>query len=425
MFVKNYKELATTKERRDALKIFEAGLNAVRTDVAVRNNLKLKKNILRIGARNYDLKKYDHVYVVGFGKASFTAAKEIERILGSRITSGIILDVVPGKLKRMRTLVGTHPLPSIKNVRAAGEIIELLEKADSRDLIITIVSGGGSALLCRPYGMKCGELALVTKMLMHHGAEIREMNTVRKHLSEILGGQFARFAYPATVAAIIFSDVPGDDISMIASGPTVLDETTVDDAARILSKYDIIKSCALPGCDLTETPKDPVFFRRVKNNLIVSNSLAVEAMAKEAKRLGYKARILSTGLQGEAREIGKNLAAMPAAGEAIIAGGETTVTVTGHGKGGRNQELALGAVNHVLPGILVASYASDGNDNCPAAGAFADVGVSELAARKKLSVAEYLQNNDSFSFAKKTKSQIMTGKTGINVSDLMLALRKK
>lgn len=425
MLISNAKKIAKSKGRRAALRIIEAGLSAVRTDTAIRAVLKLKGNKLAVGGRSYDLRKFDHLYVIGFGKASYAAAVELEKILGSRISGGIVLDVIGGKLKRIKSLVGSHPLPTMKNVRAAGEIVDLLKQADTRDLIIAVVSGGGSALLCRPYGLKCSELALVTKMLMRRGAEIGEMNTVRKHLSEILGGQFARLAYPAKIIGLVFSDVPGDDVSMVASGPTVLDKTTVEDAAGILAKYDIVRACSLDGCGLIETPKDPVFFRNVHNVLVVSNRHAVEAMKKEATRLGYKARILSTRLEGEAREVGRKLSSMPRAGEAVIAGGETTVTVSGKGVGGRNQELALGALGAVSEGAVVVSCASDGHDNGPAAGGIADRLALDTARRLKLDPKKYLAENDSFSFLKKIASQILCKPTGINISDLMLALREK
>jgi glycerate 2-kinase len=424
VFIKNFRALAKTAARRDALEIIEAGLAAVATDKAIRRSLRLRGDKLMVGGRTYDLSSYDHIYVIGFGKDAYAAAVELEKILGSRITAGIALDVQGGPLKRIRSLVGTHPLPSPKNVLAAGEVMALLEKVDSADLVITVVSGGGSALLCRPYGLKCSELALVTKTLMRAGATIIETNTVRKHLSEILGGQFARLAYPATVLGLIFSDVPGDELDMIASGPTVRDTTTVADAAAVLAKYDIIRSCSLPGCDLRETPKDRTFFRRVHNVLIVNNRLAAEAMRNKAKRIGYDARILSTSLQGEAREVGRRLAAMPDSGEAVIAAGETTVTVKGNGRGGRSQELALGALGDIREGGVVISCASDGRDNGPAAGALADALVARTAARLKLDPRRALSKNDSFPFFEKAGGLIITGQTGINVSDLMLSLRE-
>lgn len=424
--IKNYAELGITGLRRDALKIFEAGLLAVETKNALRSLVRRSGSMLTVGRKKYDLKKFDHVYVVGFGKASLTAAEELEKIMGNRITDGIVLDTRKGKLKKIRSIVGTHPLPTPKNVEAAGLVVDMLKRADTKDLILAIVSGGGSALLCRPYGLSCVDLSFITKTLMHRGADIKEMNTVRKHLSEILGGEFVRLAYPAKVCGLIFSDVPGDDISFVASGPTVLDKTTVDDAAEVLAKYDIVKACSLPGCDLRETPKDKTFFKNVHNELVVGNSAAVSAMAKEAKRLGYRPSVLGEEVCGEAREVGQFLACNVKAGEALIAGGETTVTVTGTGAGGRNQELALGALPYVDPGTLVSSCASDGIDNTtPVAGAIADEVSFHRTADRKLDPQEYLSRNDSYSFFKKIGANIVTGKTGSNVSDLMLALRSK
>jgi glycerate 2-kinase len=426
MIIKRTSELAKTKMRRDAVKIFEAGLNAVETKAAVRRAVRREKNILSVGGKRYDLNKIDHLYVVGFGKASLSAAEELEKILGGRITSGIVLDTRKGKLKKIRSLVGSHPFPTEKNVRAAGEIVEILKKADSKDLIVAIVSGGGSALLCRPYGLSCNDLSLVTKTLMRRGADIYETNAVRKHLSEILGGQFARLAYPAKICALIFSDVLGDDVSMVASGPTVLDKTTVKDAAAVLAKYDVIKACSLPGCDLRETPKDKIFFKNVQNTLVVGNRAAVRAMEKAAERLGYEAVVLGEEVSGEAREVGRFFAMNARPGTALIAGGETTVTVAGEGRGGRNQELALGALGCIKPGVLVAACASDGVDNAtPAAGAVVDELLLREIAAKKLNPEKYLADNDSYDFFKKAGTLLVTGKTGSNVADLMLALAEK
>lgn len=423
-FIKNAKSLGKTEARRDALAIIEAGLAAVETRKAVRGALKLKGDTLSVRGKDYDLSCFRRVFVVGFGKASFLAASELERIMGKRITSGIVLDVKGGKLKRIKSYIGTHPFPSDKNVKAAGEIVSLLEKADSDDLIITIVSGGGSALLCRPSGLKCGELALVTKLLMRAGADIREMNTVRKHLSEILGGQFAKLAYPAAILGLVFSDVPGDNLGMISSGPTVRDRTTVRSAAKVLTRYGLMGPFGLSGRELCETPKDPRLFKRVHNVLVVANRVAAEAMKAEAEKRGYASRIISTSLQGEARAVGRRLARLPKRGEAVIAAGETTVTIRGKGKGGRNEELALGALRHLTGSATVISCASDGHDNNEAAGAIADAHLLKEARRLGLDPRVYLSDNDSFAFMEKAGGLITTGNTGINVSDLMLSLRK-
>jgi len=423
--IRNTKALATTVLRRDALAVLEAGLDAVRTPEIVRSQIRRTGSKLTVGTRTWNLDAYDHVYVIGIGKAAFDAASELEKILGSRISDGVVLDVKSGPLKRMKSLAGTHPFPSMANMRATGEIMAILKHLDSRDLVITIVSGGGSSLLCWPFQLKCDDLTLMTQILMKKGAGIQEINTVRKHLSEIQGGQFARLAHPAEVIGLIFSDVPGDDLGVVASGPTVLDTTTVKDARAVLSRYDILKECRLPNCELRETPKDPVFFRRVTNILMVGNRVALAAMESEAKRRRYRTRIFSWTVSGEAREVGKMFAGLPEAGEMVLAAGETTVQVRGKGTGGRNQELALGALGSVGEDGLVLSCASDGIDNTPAAGAIADAVTVRAASRSRVRADAYLKNNDAYTFFQKTGGQILTGITGINVSDLLISARAK
>lgn len=420
--ITNFEEIAVTPLRLNALNILEAGLAAVATGPAVQNAVHLKKQSLKIGSKTYDLKKFKHVYVIGIGKAALDAAVALEEILGDAIAEGIILDTRTGNLKRMHSLAGTHPLPSHSNVLATQKIIDLLEKAGSEDLVIAIVSGGGSALLCQPYDLECEELAAVTQALIKAGATIHELNTVRKHLSRIQGGQLVEIAHPAHVVGLIFSDVPGNDVSMVASGPTVLDTTNVNDAGRILEKYNVMNVCRLEGCNLTETPKNHALFAQVQNEMIVSNEMAVQAMKKSAQQLGYLAKIYSTVINGEAREVGELFASLSKPGRALVAAGETTVTVKGQGRGGRNLELALGALSHVAPHSLVTSFASDGIDYSPAAGALADAVTLQKSQQKNLDPADYLAENNTYEFFEKTGDLIFTGPTGTNVSDLMLVL---
>lgn len=413
-----------TKLRRDALAVLKAGLAAIKTRETVRRQCVLTGSKLTVGGQSFDLDVFRRVYVIGFGKASLETAEELERILGDRITGGIVLDVKRAKLKRIKSVKGTHPFPSEANRVATGQMMDIVRQADSRDLIITIVSGGGSALLCMPHKLSCDDLTLLTRALMHAGATIEETNTVRKHLSEIQGGQFARLAHPATILGLIFSDVPGNDIGVIASGPTVMDTTTVADARRVMKKYDLLKACRLPSCQLRETPKDPTFFRGVTNVFLVNNTFAVAAMELEAKRRGYATRIYSTSLTGEAREVGRLLAGLPRSGEMVFAAGETTVTMRGKGKGGRNQEVALGALGTVDDDALVIACASDGIDNTPAAGAIADRETKRHARDLRLDVDAALAKNASYAFFKKSGDQIVTGVTGANVSDLFISARK-
>ncbi|MBU1705822.1 DUF4147 domain-containing protein [Patescibacteria group bacterium] len=380
--ITNFKTLAATKLRRDALNIWTAGVQAVETQKVIRSAVKRQGNTLTIGRKKYQLNDYQRIYLVGIGKASFDAALALEKILKSKIKGGVVLCTVPGELQYAQCVTGTHPLPSAVNVRATAQIVSLLKQADSQDLIITVVSGGGSALLCQPYQITCDQVSRITQLLMKKGATIRELNTARKHLSEIQGGQFVRLAHPATVISLIFSDVPGDNLDEIASGPTVLDKTTAHDAARILQKYNVLNECRLPHCQVLETPKDKKLFKNVHNELLVTNKLAIQAMARKAEQLGYQPKILSAKLQGEARLIGKKLAQAVKPGQALIAGGETTVLVKNGGQGGRNQEVALGALEHLPANALVLSGASDGIDNSPVAGALVDGLVQQKAEKK-------------------------------------------
>jgi len=423
MKILNEKTLATTKIRRDALKIVRAGLEAVETGRSLKRIVHRVGERLTVGKRVYRLDRYRRIFVIGIGKAAFDAVHALESLLGSRITDGVVLDVKGGKLLRVKSLVGTHPLPSHTNIRATAEILGIVKGATADDLVITVVSGGGSALLCWPHQLECDDVTKINRLLLRRGATIQEINTVRKHISEIQGGQLAWMAHPATVVGLIFSDVPGDDISMVASGPTVLDTTTVKDAQRIMKKYEVLRLCALEHCDLRETPKHPRFFEHVYNELVVGNTTAVQAMAQRARALGYDPVLYSTTLDGEAREAGQLLAGLLKPGQALIAAGETTVTVRGKGQGGRNQEVALGALATLPEKGLVLSLASDGIDNSPVAGAFVDKQVKQRAHILKLRPERALEKNDSLPFFEAVESTIKTGITGVNVSDLMLGLQ--
>ncbi|MBI4117761.1 MAG: DUF4147 domain-containing protein [Parcubacteria group bacterium] len=422
--IKNFSELAVTKLRKDGLGILQAGLLEVHPGKALKKKVFKKDGHLKVGDREYDLAKYRRVFVIGIGKSAFLAAKQLEAILGDVITDGIVLDVSGGKLKRMKSRVGTHPFPSLANMQATGEIMALLKEADSRDLLIVVVSGGGSALLCWPYGIKCEDVKNMTSALMKKGATIRELNTVRKHTSEILGGQLSRMAYPATIVSLIFSDVPGDDISMVASGPTVLDTTTVKDAAAILSAHKILEACRMPNCELSETPKDPIFFKNVHNVLIQNNVSVLDSMAHAAKEKGYAVEIFSSTVSGEASDVGAMLAAQAKSGVCLIAGGETTVSHVYHGgRGGRNLELVLSGLLAIDPDTLLISCASDGIDNTPFAGAIADAVTLKKVKEKKQDIGKALKENLSFDFFKKNGQYIDTGgSTGGNISDIMLVL---
>jgi len=271
MKIKNFDVLAVSELRRVALNIVEEGLSSIDTAKALRNTVRLNGDVLRIEDESYSVKSLKRIFVVAVGKCSLESAVVLENILGDRLSEGVAVDVRPGGyLKRINYFRGTHPYPSEENVKAAKEVINLLSKVDQNDLVIFVISGGGSTLLCYPEDSSYKEESSIVKSLIKAGVTIQEMNTVRKHLSLARGGFLAKYVYPAKAVALIFSDVPGDDIGFIASGPTVKDTTTIDEAAATLAKYDIFGKCSLENCGLIETPKDKKYFENVKNILKIS-----------------------------------------------------------------------------------------------------------------------------------------------------------
>ena len=286
--IKNWDEVAVTEQRQHALRIFETVIAAVQPGQALHRKLSRQANLLTVGQRTYDLDQFKNIFVVGIGKAALDAAAFLEEVLGDRLSSGIVLDTRTGPLQRLVSLAGTHPLPTEVNVRATERICAAVSAAQADDLVLVIVSGGGSALLCQPYDLTCEEVSRITGALITSGAAIEEINTVRKHISEVQGGQLARLAYPAAMVGLIFCDIPSEDMSLVASGPTFLDRSTVQDAEKILTKYDVIKTCRLEGCTLRETPKSAKLFAKVHNELIVNGAEAARSMAQEAERLGYE-----------------------------------------------------------------------------------------------------------------------------------------
>ncbi|QQR82412.1 DUF4147 domain-containing protein [Candidatus Campbellbacteria bacterium] len=426
MKIKNFKELAISTKRTDALSIIHAGLVAVDTRVAIQKSVECDGKTLRIADTVYTLSAYDRVRVVAVGKCSVEAVYALEELLGDVLTDGIALDVVQGvsKTGTVTFLTGTHPLPTQMNVDATKCILDFLDSSTERDLVIMSISGGGSTLASQPLnGLSVDEESRAIAALMNAGAPIQDMNTIRKHLSRARGGGLAQCAYPATVASLIFSDVPGDDISYIASGPTVCDTTTISDAQALLVSYGL----EAIGPYLIETPKGTELFEKVTNTIIVSNSIALEAMKKESIVRGYTAEIVTSTLTGEARSVAHDIVErIHSAPEktVLLFGGETTVTSEGpHGIGGRNQEVALAGLRTIADGEVLIACASDGRDNTDVAGAVCDTITMHAAQEKGLSVEECLASHSSFLFFEKSASHIVTGATGSNVSDLIIALK--
>jgi len=454
VFIKNYEELlrvAENEEDRRAreviLQAIEAALTAVDPKYAVRKNVAIKDNKLVIAGLEFDLTKIRNIYVIGGGKASGAMAEAIEELLGDRISEGVV-NVLRGtekrfKVNRIKLIGASHPIPDEKGLEGVKKMLEIAEKAGEDDLIIVLISGGGSALMPRPADpVTLDEMKKTTDLLLKCGATINEINAVRKHISAFKGGQLARACYPATTVALIISDVVGDPLDTIASGPTAPDTTTFEDAYRVLKFYNIwdkvpesVRNRIEKGLrgEVPETPKPgDKIFERVHNVIIANNRIACEAAEAKAKEMGFNTLILSTHIEGEARHVGTVLAGIareiykynkplekPAL---IIMGGETTVTVTGSGKGGRNQELALSASIRIsgLKGVAIASIGTDGIDGITdAAGGLVDSTTVKRGREKGFDVLEYLANNDSYTYLKAVGDVVFTGPTGSNVNDIM------
>jgi glycerate 2-kinase len=434
--------------RKQALAIFRAAVKAADPVEAVLRSFRLRDGSLEAGRRGYKLSRYDRIFVIGAGKASAAMAKAVERVLSRQISGGLI-NVKYGhtaKLKRIELNECGHPNPDEAGVRGAARIATIAEQAGERDLVICLISGGASALLPAPAPpVTLAEKQAITKLLLSCGADIREINAVRKHISSIKGGQLARLAFPATVISLLLSDVIGDALDVIGSGPTVADASTFADAQQILRKYEIDRK-APPSVreriergaagEIPETPKpgDPAL-SRTHNVVVGSNILAVNAAAEKARELGLRTMVLSTFVEGETRDVARMHAAIarqarvygqPVRGPAcIITGGETTVTIRGQGKGGRNQEFALAAAIDMagLDDVLILSGGTDGSDGpTDAAGALADGSTCQRAAKLGLSAKEYLANNDSYHFFEPLGDLLITGPTNTNVMDVRLIL---
>jgi glycerate-2-kinase len=424
--IKNFEKLATSGLRRQALLIAEAGFAAIDTKKAIHRVIKynLKNQVLEAGSQKYNLADFERVMCVGFGKAAFDAVSELQSILGDKIKCGFVIDLKEGDLGNIVCKIGTHPYPTKINIDATKELVAMLSGCTEKDLVLCVVSGGGSALLCSPHDMTCEQEVSIIAALTVKGTTISEMNTVRKHISTVKGGQLAKQMYPATVVSLIFSDVPGDNLGMVASGPTVMDNTFMKDAAAVLKKYDVLEVCKLPSCNLIETPKEPKYFAKVQNVLAVSAKQALDAMAEVAENLGFEVKIFSQSFQGIARELGSKIVLQNQKHQALLGAGESTVEIKGKGKGGRNQEMALAALSSIEENQVLICAASDGHDNTDCAGAIIDSSTKIRVKALGLDINEFLENNDSFNFFESVGGQLITGQTGANISDFFVCLKQ-
>ncbi len=426
-------------------RIFHAGIRAVDPEDAINRHVRREGSRLIVGNRSYDLDRFKRVLIFGAGKGTAPMARALEQILGERLTGGsIIVKYGHGlPLKKTEIFEASHPVPDDPGLKATGLILERLARCTEDDLVLFAFSGGGSALLpsLRP-PLQFHDKQATTRLLLECGASIDEINTIRKHLSRSKGGMLTRAAYPATVISFMLSDVIGDRLDVIASGPTVPDPTTFQDCFTLFDKYGLNERVPLPVYELLkrgaaglepETPKmgDPAF-DSIQNVLVASNLAALTAAGEEAESMGYRTVILTSRIQGEAREVARVMAAIgmevaesghPTAPPAcILAGGEPTVTIRGNGKGGRNQELVLAAAMDLSGSdrVAVMSAGTDGTDGpTDAAGAYADGSTVKDALAKGLNAREFLARNDSYNFFEPLGLLLKTGPTRTNVMDMI------
>jgi glycerate-2-kinase len=425
-YVKNYNELASNDNRKVVLDLIETAYASISPKEVFKNGFSLENKILKIQGKTFDLNNFDRLFLVGFGKGSAGNCKILEEKLGDLLTEGFDDDVVEDPhFAKVHYTKGTHPLPSQENFDYTNSVIDRLSGLTERDFVLIVTCGGGSVLFEAPHKFTLEQMIEVNKALLHCGANITEMNTIRKHLSRVKGGGLAKLLYPATVANLIFSDVPGNDLSVIASAPLVKDKTANKDAVAIYNKYKLKEYNALTPEDFVETPKEDKYFKNVSNILMLSNLTALNAMEKKARSLGYEVYVMTDRLQGDTRTMGEKLIKETPNGHILIAGGETTMKVTGTGKGGRNQALSVSALPHIKGDTVLASFGSDGWDFYELAGGIVDHETIKKAKEKNVDAKKLLANDDSYTFLEKVGDGILTGKQDSNVSDLFIVLRKQ
>ncbi|HML02719.1 MAG TPA: glycerate kinase [Candidatus Bathyarchaeia archaeon] len=442
--VKNGATPLNRRARAVVLKSLEAAVNAVEPQKIIESRLSFQNKVLKVNGHSFDFKKIKKAYVVGGGKAGGSMAEALERLLGNRITEGIV-NVPRGdehSTKIIELHESSHPFPDESGVEGTRRMLAIADQAEEGDLVVCLISGGGSSLMPLPRGeISLQDKRKVTEALLKAGATINEINTVRKHISEFKGGWLAKRAYPATILNLVLSDVLGDPLDFIASGPTVPDSTTFRNAIMVLERYGLwdgvpasVRKVLNDGKNgaIPETPKaSDEAFTKVYNVIIGNCRTASRAALESLKSNGLTSLLLTSLLEGEARSVGVMLSSIAreivVSGNpvqkpsGIVAGGETTVSVVGRGRGGRNQEIALSAVEklNALDGAVVASLSTDGIDGpTDAAGAIVD-GKTLMRARKAdLSAEKFLADNDSYNYFSKLGDLLFTGPTGTNVNDV-------
>jgi glycerate 2-kinase len=441
-FSNNY--LANLPRGAQISEIMAAAVGAVDAENAVRRNLRIENDFLKIGEKTFALREIGRIFVVGAGKAGAAMAKAADEILGDLIDAGLVITkdghAEKSNYGAIEVVEAAHPVPDERAVENSARLKKLVENTNENDLVLVLISGGGSAVSTLPAeNVSLEDLRFLTDELLRCGAAISEINCLRKHLTVLAGGGLAEIAFPAKICSLIISDVVGSPLDVIASGMTAPDSTDFRDARRVLEKYELFEKLPDSICshlqkgfrgEIRDTPKaDAEIWRNVSNFIVADNRLAANAAIEKAQEFGFDAKILTCSLEGEAREAGKFFAAI--AREIalkdlenpflLVAGGETTVTVRGQGKGGRNQELALGAVEGLakIENAILATLATDGGDATDAAGAVVDGKTLEKAFEKNLIPADFLRRNDSYNFFEPLGALLKTGATMTNVNDLL------
>lgn len=434
--------------REPLLAVLDAALAAVEPYAAVLSQLQRAGDRLTVSGRTYDLRAYRHVYVIGAGKAGAPMTRAVESLLGDRIANGLVVVKYGhgGATERVEIVEAGHPVPDAAGLAAGARMLALANAATADDLVLAVLSGGGSALLEAPAGLFLADMQATTNALLASGATINEVNCLRKHLSAIKGGQLARAVQPATLITLVLSDVVGSPLDVIASGPTVPDSTTWQDAWAVVERHGLASTLPAPVTErlraglagaLQDTPKPgDALFANVQTVIVGDNRVAALAACSQAAALGYNARLLTTFLEGEASEVAKFAVALgrevqasghPAAAPAcIVLGGETTVTLgEPHGVGGRNQELALAAALALdgTSGITVAALATDGTDGpTDSAGAIVDGSTVARGRALQLDAALALQQHDAYPYLTATGDLLSSGPTQTNVNDLLVVM---